>query len=301
MAATTGAKDLYDGAISLGFSAAGFEEKTIDVGDHTFVYVESQRDHDDDQDGKAQETVLLVHGFGADKTSWMQFASELTDDFHVVIPDLPGHGATTQNLSSDYSIPEQVRRLAEFAEKIGLSQFHVMGNSMGGGISIQLAHRFPDKVSTMVLIDSAGVDMPTPSEYIKLLETGDNPLVVRNEDDMNRLVSFAFVEPPSIPSIFRPVALKRLIARAPMNDKIFADIYSTITREDLLPQINVPTLVVWGEEDRIIDVSSARLIDKLMPNSKLVLIKNAGHVPQMEKPEEMADHFRDFLKAQKKG
>jgi len=96
---------------------AGFCKKSIQVGKHTIVYLEGGRG----------ESILLLHGFGADKDNWNLFSRHLTKKYHVIAPDLPGFGESSKIWSARYHIVAQVERVHEFAKEIGLTKFHLVG------------------------------------------------------------------------------------------------------------------------------------------------------------------------------
>jgi len=161
-------------AIDLERKSAGLSKGSVLIGDHTVYYLE----------GGEGETILLVHGFGANKDNWNRLAKYLTPSYHVVAVDLPGFGESTKREDSSYSIAAQVERLDKIAEALSLNSFHVAGNSMGGNISGKYAARFPEKVLSLGLFNSGGVaTCPERSELSRLLEQGENPLLVETPED----------------------------------------------------------------------------------------------------------------------
>jgi abhydrolase domain-containing protein 6 len=125
--------------------SAGLVKKEIQVDDHRIVYLE----------GGQGETVVLIHGFALDKDAWVPFAKHLKG-FHLVIPDLPGFGESSQVPSDSYDVESQVRRLDQFTEQLHLDRFHLAGLSMGGAYSATYTARHPQKVLTLALMDTAG-------------------------------------------------------------------------------------------------------------------------------------------------
>ena len=124
---------------------AGLSEKSIQVGQYTIVYLEGGRG----------ESVLLLHGFGADKDNWNLFSQYVTKKYHVIAPDLPGFGESSKIWSDWYDIGAQVKRVHEFVKEIGLNKFHLAGNSMGGLIAGVYAAMYPDEILTLGLLDPA--------------------------------------------------------------------------------------------------------------------------------------------------
>jgi pimeloyl-ACP methyl ester carboxylesterase len=176
--------------------SAGLVKKEIQVDDHKIVYLEG---------GKGQ-TVLLLHGFGANKDSWTRFAKYLTGDYHVVIPDIPGFGESSQIQKANYDAENQLKRIDRFTEALKLERFHVAGNSMGGMFTAAYGAKYPQKVSTLALLAPGGVKSPKMSEMAILLQKGTNPLLTGSAEDFDKLIKLCFVKPPFMPSQFKNVS-----------------------------------------------------------------------------------------------
>jgi abhydrolase domain-containing protein 6 len=268
--------------------AAGLQQKKVRVGDHEIVYLE----------GGQGETILMVHGFGGNKDNWTRFAKFISPTYHVVALDLPGFGDSTCLENASYSIEEQARRLNLFANVVGLRKFHIVGNSMGGYIAARYAVMFPERVLTLGLFDSAGVRSPVPSEMAKKLSKGaPNPLIAGSLEEFDRLIQFVFSTPPHIPRFVKKLLVEEAQRHKSSNERIFKQILSE--HEALqpdLPKIKARTLVLWGDQDRVLDVSSVRVLQKGLPNSTATIMKNCGHLPMIERPKEAAEHYLAFLK-----
>jgi pimeloyl-ACP methyl ester carboxylesterase len=277
-------------ALNLERGAAGLSKRSVVVDDHTVTYLE----------GGKGETILLVHGFGANKDNWNRFAKYLTPSFHVVAVDLPGFGESTKRPDALYTIGAQVERLDRFAEALSLNAFHLAGNSMGGSISGRYAVRFPEKVLSLGLFDTGGVyHCPRKSELALLLEKGENPLLVDGPEDFDGMVKFAFVKPPWFPGPVKRALAAEWAQSRPFNEKVFREIHEEgSSLEPDLPEIKARTLILWGDTDRLIDVSCTEVLEKGLPNATTVIMKSCGHVPMMERPEEAARHYLAFLQKQ---
>ena len=277
---------LLNRSLSFERGRADLEVKTIPVGKFHFVYTE----------GGKGEAIVLIHGFAGEKDHWTRMARYLTDKYRVIAPDLPGHGENDRLPEENYSIPEQARRLHDFVHQIGLKRFHLVGNSMGGAISTYYASEYPEDVITLALFDSAGVKSPVKSELATYLEKGENPLVVKTRDDFDRLTAFTFVDPPYIPGVIKSYFTEKAIANKEFNEKIFSDISKDRGGvEGRLSKIQIRTLILWGDTDRVIHPSSAEVFHKGIKNSEVVIMKACGHGPMIERPQETADHYLKFL------
>lgn len=269
-------------------SHAGLSRKSIQVDDHSIVYLEG---------GAGPQTIVLLHGFSGNKDNWLRFAPYLKD-YHVVIPDLPGQGESSKLISAKYDLSSQVDRLHKFAAGIGIRQFHLVGNSMGGLLAGAYAVRYPGEVVSLGLFGAAGVKSPQPSEAIRMFERGENPVLINDEDDFDRLVKLVFVDPPATPYPLRKVALETALANRAIYKKVLGDIGpdANSLQQDL-PKIQAPTFILWGAQDRLLDVSSVSVFEQGLQRHQTLVIEQCGHVPMIEKPQVTADAYRAFIKS----
>ncbi|MCY1274976.1 Lipase 1 [compost metagenome] len=245
------------------------------------------------------QTVLLVHGFGASKDNWPRFARYLTDRYHVIAVDLPGFGESSKPDAS-YDVGSQAERLFAFTQALDIDKLHLVGNSMGGHISALYAARHPQQVLTVALFDNAGIKAPTPSEMTQRLQRGEaNPLIVRKPEDFDQLLKFVFVKPPAMPEKVKLYLGERAVAASSTNGKVFQQLLERyIPLEPELPKIQAPTLLLWGDQDRVLNVSSIEVMKPLLKQPTVVIMKDCGHAPMMERPQETAEHYLAFLAAQ---
>jgi pimeloyl-ACP methyl ester carboxylesterase len=264
---------------------AGLSEKSIQVGEHTIVYLE----------GGKGESILLVHGFGADKDNWNLFSRHLTKTYHVIAPDLPGFGESSKIWSDQYTIAAQVERVHEFAKEIGLKKFHLVGNSMGGLIAGVYAAMYPDEMITLVLLDPAGVAGREPNEFSRELEKGNNPLIVKSVSEYDKLLDFTFFKPPFMPATLKSYFADIAVQRKDFYKKVFIEATPGNQLEAVMARIRAKTLILWGDNDRVLSVSSAQVLQKGIKHSKVIVLKDCGHMPMLEKAEETARHYLEFI------
>ena len=272
-------------------NASGLTQKIVNFDGIDLVYFEG---------GQGTETIVLLHGFAANKSNWIRFVRTLVSDYKVIILDQAGHGESGGTLEDSYTPAKQASRLAEFTRKIGVEQFHLVGNSMGGTIALFVAFQYPDRVKTLGLFDSGGVISPEPSELSILLAKGENPLIADSAEDYERLLEFTMEDPPFLPWPFANVMSRKSIQRKRLNEKIFVDIIKPgkYTSQQVLTAIKTPALILWGKEDRVIHVSSVSVFEKHLANHKTVILAGVGHAPMVERPEQTANILNDFIKDQ---
>jgi len=266
--------------------SADLVKKEVQVDDHRIVYLE----------GGKGETVVLLHGFGGNKDHWTAFAKYLKG-YHLVIPDVPGFGESSQVPKDHYGAESQVRRIARFVEVLKLDKVHMAGNSLGGALTATYGAKYPEKVLTLALLDTAGVPSQKKSEFVVQMEKGHNLLMADNAEDYNKLMALLFVKRPTIPASFRKILFEDWIAHREFNRKIWND-WSPLqfSLAPVLPLIQAPVLILWGDQDKLLDVGGVAFLEKNLKNHRTVIMKNTGHCPMIEKPEETATAYVRFLK-----
>jgi pimeloyl-ACP methyl ester carboxylesterase len=274
---------LFDAAKTLLRRRAALSRRTIQVGDIEWPYLDG---------GKAMgDPVVLVHGFGGDKDNWTLYAPYLTPHHRVICPDLPGFGENDRSVDRDYRVQAQARRLCEFLDELGIDRCHLAGNSMGGFIALQFALDFPERLVSLALLDNAGVAGANTSELQRAIERRENPLELKTMADVERLLAFVYRRPPFMPRQFKRVLLDEALA----NERVLEKVFWTLASEGIagvlnarLGDVRVPTLIVWGRHDQLIDVSVVDELRRGIANSVAVIIEHVGHVPMLEAPQETA-------------
>lgn len=280
---------LVEAGIKYERDQAGLRSAIIKVDDHDIHYLIGGPDN--------APVILMVHGYAANKDNWTRFAHQFVDRYKVIAVDLPGFGDSSKIANASYDIPSQQQRLAAFTEALELPKFHIVGNSMGGLVSAAMAIMAPEKVLSLGLFDSAGVQEPVLSPMTKAWAEGKNILLVNGPDDMDRVLKLAFNHPPKMPKIALDYLAKKSLEDKEFNIKIAEDLVSkAYMLEDKLAKITAPTLVLWGDSDRIIDVSAAEVFHAGLKQSSLVIMEDTGHLPMLEKPKQTAKHYQQFLK-----
>lgn len=298
-------ESLFQIGVNAERSMSNLTKHQLSTENHDWVYLDS----DSGKETSNKEVMILLHGFAVDKDNWIRFARNFPD-YRVIIPDLPGHGETSYNEELVYDFDSQSAWLDDFVTALDLKKFHIAGNSMGGGIAAFYSYNHPEKVDSITLIDAAGVHPPKLSKLQQIMENNEpNPLIVRSEDDFDRLREFAMEDQPFLPWPAPAVLARKAMARQEINDKIFADInaYAERVKETkdnlrVLEAIKHPVFILWGKEDRALDVSSVEVFEKHLPNSSAVIMEGVGHGPMIERPNESAElvlHFMNSLKASK--
>ncbi len=240
-----------------------------------------------------EEVVVMLHGFGGDKDNWPLYARYFTRRYRVIAPDLPGFGENVRDPELNYGGAAQTERLHAFINELGLDNIHLAGNSMGGFIALNYALSHPDRLKSLTLIDNAGVTSTDKSELELAIDEGKNPLVATSMDDYDRLMDFIMHKRIPRPRFMMRAMLEVQIRNHDLLDGIFWQIIDETLNNSLterLGEISMPTLVIWGRHDRLIDVSCVDVMAAAIPDNTVVILEDAGHIPMIECPRETAGH-----------
>ncbi|MGE5789291.1 MAG: alpha/beta fold hydrolase [Syntrophaceae bacterium] len=278
-------KTAFELAIDAQRRSADLVRKEVQVDDHRIVYLE----------GGTGETIVLLHGFGGYKDQWTAFAKYLKG-YHLVIPDLPGFGESSQVPTDNYSVESQVGRIDRFVEVLKLDKFHMAGNSLGGAYAATYGAKHPGKVLTLALLDTAGAPSQNKSEFVLQLEKGNNLLLAGNAEDVEKLMALVYAKRPPVPPAFMKILIADWIAHTGFNRKMWNDSQPfQLSLAPVLPRIQAPVLILWGDQDKMLDAGGVVFLEKHLKNYRTVVMKDTGHVPMIERPEETAKAYVGFL------
>lgn len=230
---------------------------------------------------EATKALVFLHGWQSSAQAWSGIVARLADNpVRILCLDLPGFGSSPLPKST-WGVGEYAEMVVEFIQNLGLKEVILVGHSFGGRIGIKLAAMNPDVIEKLVLVDAAGL---------------------RNENLVNRLKVLAaktvkpLFELPIIRNFkthaYRAIGAVDLADSGPLKETFLKTI-----NEDLascLPQIKAPTLLVWGADDTETPVAYGKIMNRLIPNSKLVVLDGASHFSFIDEP----DKFADLIKGQ---
>jgi abhydrolase domain-containing protein 6 len=273
---------------------AGVFKSDVMIQDRQVVYFQ----------GGEGDDLLLLHGFMGSKEHWTPIAGALSRHFRVTAPDLPGFGESALVAGSDYSIPAQVERIRLFADALGLEEFWLGGSSMGGNIAGAFAARYPERVQGLWLIAPLGVAGAEPSGIDRLRDArGKPPLIIERPEQFEEIVSLVLENRPWIPE----PAFEFLARDAASRYRHYLWVDGQIRvpggkgnrpatpLEPLLAGSEIPTLIMWGDKDRVLHVSGARVLADIMPNAEVEIMPDVGHLPMLEKPGDSTRAFLNFV------
>jgi len=282
-------KNIYNVVMSYERYSAGLNTRSITLDFGEIVYAEN--------DLKSDVTLLLVHGFGGNKDTWNWVVPEWNDKYHIIMIDLPGHGDSVSEKTLSYTMSDQAKRLHQFVEAKGLKQFYLLGHSMGGAVALRFAGDYEKNLKALVLIDSLGLEK-TKSDGVKLVERSEkNPLYdVCTQERLETLLLYSMYKPPYIPDMIKDALLEDKCARRDLEKILYDDMYKDVCcLDDIARNIRIPTLILWGDQDKMTHVDNATLFHDTIEGSKLVILEQIGHVPILEDPVRTAYEIDKFI------
>jgi pimeloyl-ACP methyl ester carboxylesterase len=232
--------------------------------------------------------LVLVHGLGGSSDVWSNDIGILAKTYRVIAPDLPGYGKSDRP-RADYSIDYHAAMLKEFIDALGESKVAIAGHSMGGWIAAVFTLNNPEKVSHLILVNSAGLHRETypPVSLNPSTKEEQKTLLLALYADPSRVTERMINDQWEYRRDIRATVqatLDSLKTRMPLLDSRLAD-------------IKIPTLIIWGKQDTLIPLEFAGQFAKGIHGSKLVVIDKAGHLPQAEQPGAFCRAVKRFVKS----
>ena len=258
--------------------------------------------HYRDEGAKGSIPIVLIHGTGSSLHTFDAWVDELKQDYRVIRMDLPGYGLTGPFPDRDYSIAAYVEFIEHFLSAQGIDKCILGGNSLGGQISWRFTIENPEKVEKLILIDAAGYNYKSESEPVAF-RIAKTPIL----KNMLTFITPRSVAKSSVENVYddKSKVTDDLITRyfeltlSEGNRQAFIDRFEAKKDPNAhkqIPNIHQPTLIIWGDQDLLIPVEIARSFHEDLPNDTLVILKDVGHVPMEESPQESLEAVLSFLK-----
>jgi pimeloyl-ACP methyl ester carboxylesterase len=233
-----------------------------------------------------------VHGLGTSSSTWLKLYPFFLQNYSIIALDLAGFGfSTTPQDIPFFSLQEHAASLHAVTAHLGLPPFTLVGHSMGGWVAAKYAAAHPEQVRRLVLINTAGVYVEGTEELRKIFN-------IRTTADVSRLVHAMWFRYPWYFRLFLPALRSDLIKRR------VPDLVQSVHREDFLDdelkKLTMPVHLMWGREDRLLSAGSVREIERLVKQLSVDYIEGCGHVPQLERPEELLKIFEKVMAREEK-
>lgn len=240
--------------------------------------------------------LVLVHGTSASLHTWDVWTATLKDQFRVIRMDIPAFGLTGPNAAHDYSINAYCHFLKSFLEVLEVDTCYLAGNSLGGDIVWNFAERNPEIAKRAILIDAAGYKHKLPF-VMKLAASPIGPLFknITPRYIVSRSVHEVYGDDSKIKDSIIDLYYDMTLREGNRDAFIAKSSLKRVYHTDRLSNIEIPTLILWGEADIWIDTTYAYKFHKDLPNSELIIYPGAGHIPMEEIPLITAEDARRFL------
>ena len=264
---------------------AGLQAKTVNVNGQPFPYLV----------GGTGEPLVLVHGFTADKDTWVAVARHLAHKYTVIAPDLPGFGDAARDPHASYSLDVQVENLRAFLHTLGLNPVHLGGSSMGGGVVALYAAKYPQEVASLWLIGAAATGEITRSDLMRHYDTtGEFPLLVQTQAQQFAKLALVFGRRQYVPHSLIHAMAHEAKRDFDFHSQILKTIRDDIPVEARYSALQTPTLIVTGDQDRVVPPESVHTLARVFVHSQVKIMAGLGHIPMVEAPRAVAKDYFAF-------
>ena len=265
--------------------------------------IDGRRVHVIDTGGEDKPALVWLHGLSGEWQNWLLNIPAFMDRYRCVAPDLPGFGESEMP-REDISIPGYARTVEGICEQLGIEDPTVIGSSMGGFVGAELALSQPTKVTKLVLVSAAGLSTEYRSAQPLLVgarlwtfvtaRTGARADAAVRRRRLRRLVLQGVLRYPEKLSAPLTWELVQGASKPGFMQALKANLEYSF--RDRLPRIEMPTLIVWGENDMIVPVGDAARYERLIgPNAHKVIFEDTGHLPMLERPTRFNAVLDEFL------
>lgn len=239
--------------------------------------------------------IVLLHGFTGSKENWLPLMGELAKTHRVIAPDLPGWGESAREAGADYGVLAQSDRVAAWLRTLPRTPRLLVGHSMGGHIAALVAARHPERVQRLALLSSAGVPF-AENEFGRRVRAGGHPFAVEDRASLDHYLGLVFTDPPFVPWPVDRAFIAQRIADREFEQAVLAQLRGdeAFAVQPLLGDIRAPTLLLWCDDDRVIDASAAATYAAGLRDSRTVMFEGCGHMPMMAAADATAEALAAF-------
>ncbi|MDQ3686533.1 MAG: alpha/beta hydrolase [Acidobacteriota bacterium] len=271
-----------------------------------FVEMDGVRVHYQEAGDSDAPPILLIHGFCASTFVWGDVLLPIARmGYRVVAPDLIGFGFSGKPRRGEYTIDSQARMIVRLMDELQIDRAALIGSSYGGAVAAIVALDFPERVRRLVLVDPVSNDDVKNRRLLRLAASplmGDliSPLIIDSRRLMKWRMGKVYADNNAHLFDAARMAAHHLPLRSANTQRA---VLTTLRRwnagriEREAHRITQPTLLIWGEDDRDIPLRHGERLHALMPNSRLVVFRACGHLPQEERPDEFAGLVAGFCKS----
>lgn len=252
-------------------------------------------------------TIIFLHGFSDRKENFYFAAKSLCKNYDIIIPDMPGFGNSTSENTFTYDLDSYVKWLGEFIEKNNFTNFHLIGNSLGGAVSAKLAIKYPNRIKSLSLVDPAGFYIAEKHSVYSEALNGMNLFQIATPKQYDDFRGRIFHNKPKLPIFVKEFMIHSAANKQDWYGKIFNELanlspvkegFKTIEElslNSLCRKIKVPTKIFWGKYDTLFPCETAEFLSSKIENSQFYIFDNVGHCPHLESPREFSKKLGEFI------
>jgi pimeloyl-ACP methyl ester carboxylesterase len=291
-------QEWFGSSVTLGQTEAMTAPSSLSIHGHEVAYRMA---------GDADDAILLIHGMAGSSETWRHVMPALAKDHVVIAPDLPGHGASSKH-AGDYSLGAYANTLRDLLLGLGVERVTVVGQSLGGGVAMQLAYQHPELCERLVLVSSGGLGREV-SPMLRLLSAPGAELVLKvavpwfvrdGGNAVRHWLGAKGVHAYRIDEMWRAYdslgdADTRSAFLRTLRSVIDPGGQSVCAEDRLYLTDALPTMIIWGDHDPIIPVTHAERAREAMPHSRVEILPGVGHFPQVEASAKVIELLSDFV------
>lgn len=273
-----------------------------------FVEVDGATVHYQQFGDISHPTLILIHGYTASTYIWKTAAPMLADNgFHVISVDLLGFGYSDKPAWFDYTITSQARMIERLMDRLGIGRATIIGSSYGGAVAATITLDYPERVEKLVLVSAVSNDeakeypllklaaIPGLGELLTPFVSDSKVFLKKRMQGTIAPVNHHLITQERIEAVLRP------LNAADGHNSLLQTVrnWDACRIEDDAHLINQPTLIIWGEEDTVIPIHNGEKLHQEILNSRFIVLRNCGHVPHEEKPEQFVELVSEFCRDRK--
>lgn len=234
--------------------------------------------------------ILLIHGTSSSLHTWNEWTKTLSQKYKVIRVDLPGFGLTGKHSNNKYSTKAYTEFLSKLLKKLNLSKVHIAGNSFGGYLAWNFALKHPKQVNNLILLNSSGYPLPKDAPIPLGLKMAQLPIIstlmkkITPESIINATIEKAYENDELISEETRQRYIDLLLMEGNRSGLVGKSQQIRYEHYKKIPEMDKNTLILWGEKDEVVSVDLAYMFEKDIPNNKLIIYPEIGHLPMEEIP-----------------
>jgi pimeloyl-ACP methyl ester carboxylesterase len=259
--------------------------------------------------GTGPEALLLIHGMAGSSETWREVIPQLSRKYRVVAPDLLGHGQSAKP-RGDYSLGAFAVLLRDLLDELGITRATIVGQSLGGGVAMQFVYQHPDYCQRLILISSGGLGpdvgwtlrlLSAPGAELIMPVIAPRPVLTAGNKLRSWFRAVGIQSPRgaevwSAYSSFSDAETRQAFLRTLRSVVDYrGQAVSALNRLHMAGEL--PTMVIWGDHDRIIPVEHGYAVHEARPGSRLEVLEGVGHFPHVERPSQVVNLIDDFIES----